>query len=284
MNGGLWGKVSVIIPAYNRGHIIANTIQSVLKQTYDDIEIIVVDDGSTDDTRAITNNIIETNVTRKRVVYVYQKNSGACAARNYGLMVSTGAFIQFLDSDDTIASDKIETQIKKMYADDTPCAIGDYAVTNEDGTITKEIMNNGDIHEYVARFRSVFISTPLIRRDSIPPGLQWNIRLARQQDMDFMFKYFLGINTWSYTPGFFSRYVMHSGEQISDSYHKGVQWSELIRSVKYFRRYNAVDDGTCMAYIKTLKKLRLIGMLTRLLKRMGLYAVVRKIVKKDHVL
>lgn len=77
--------ISVIIPSYNRARTIVNSVQSVLQQTYSNIEVIVVDDGSTDDTADLLQKIDD-----KRLKYVYQENAGACAARNKGIQISKG--------------------------------------------------------------------------------------------------------------------------------------------------------------------------------------------------
>lgn len=86
--------VSVVIPTYNRATYIRRAVDSVLAQTYRDFEIIVVDDGSEDDTNRILEDYAE------RVRYVFQDNAGPGAARNHGIRISTGAYLAFLDSDD----------------------------------------------------------------------------------------------------------------------------------------------------------------------------------------
>jgi glycosyltransferase involved in cell wall biosynthesis len=236
--GKMREKVSIIIPTFNRRDYIADAIMSILSQTYDVIEILIIDDGSTDNTKQVIDNIIARNSTNKNIYYYYQNNAGACSARNRGLMLSTGTFIQFMDSDDIIDPEKISKQVEQIMINNTPCAICDFAVVDMMGKIIKKVKNNNDILGYVENFRSVFISSPLIRKDSIPPGLQWDINLKRQQDMDFLFKYFLTIDAWSYTPGFYSKYRMHEGEQISKTYDKGVQYGELVKSMKDYVRYN----------------------------------------------
>ena len=100
-------KVSVIIPTFNYGKYIEKAIDSVLSQTYKDFEIIVVDDGSTDNTK----EIIETKY-KDKVRYFYQENKGAPAARNRGIKESNGKYIGFLDADDFFLENKIEEQIK----------------------------------------------------------------------------------------------------------------------------------------------------------------------------
>ena len=98
-------KVSVIIPAYNGELYISDAIESVLAQTYRDYEIIVVDDGSTDDTSKIV------QAYGDRVHYIYQENQGVAAARNQGIKVSTGKYIAFLDQDDFFLEDKLSEQV-----------------------------------------------------------------------------------------------------------------------------------------------------------------------------
>jgi glycosyltransferase involved in cell wall biosynthesis len=101
-------KVSVIIPTFNRGHLIDNAIQSVLNQTFRDFEIIVVDDGSTDNTREVVSKY------KDKVVYIFQENCERSSARNKGIKQSSGQFITFLDSDDLYLSDKLKVQVESM--------------------------------------------------------------------------------------------------------------------------------------------------------------------------
>lgn len=102
-------EVSVIIPTYNRSQIVKETIGSVLAQTLEDLEIIVVDDGSTDDTR----NVIEA-FTDRRVKYFYKTNGGPANARNYGLSKARGEYIGFLDSDDLWPKNYIEVMVSHL--------------------------------------------------------------------------------------------------------------------------------------------------------------------------
>lgn len=102
-------KVSVIIPAYNCEHYIKDTVESVLSQTYEDIELIIIDDGSTDRTREIVKRF------GSKVEYVYQdKNVGPSATRNRGIEQAKGKYIAFLDHDDVWMPNKIEEQIKLL--------------------------------------------------------------------------------------------------------------------------------------------------------------------------
>jgi glycosyltransferase involved in cell wall biosynthesis len=101
--------VSVIIPIYNSANHLRETVQSVLNQTWKNIEIIMVDDGSTDDSYAIANTLVNTQIKLFR-----QTNKGASAARNLGLNNAQGDYIQYLDADDLLSPAKIETQINAL--------------------------------------------------------------------------------------------------------------------------------------------------------------------------
>lgn len=106
------GRVSVIIPTYNYGHYISDALDSILDQDFPDIEIIVIDDGSKDNTKNILNGY------KHAVKYIYQENSGLSAARNIGIENSTGEFILFLDADDLLGEQLIKNQIE--FLNDNP--------------------------------------------------------------------------------------------------------------------------------------------------------------------
>jgi glycosyltransferase involved in cell wall biosynthesis len=100
-------EVSVIIPAYNSARFLAESIPTVLQQTFADFELLVVDDGSTDDTR----QVVASFECDARVRYVHQQNRGGAAARNTGIAHCTGKYIAFLDADDLWAPEKLQKQV-----------------------------------------------------------------------------------------------------------------------------------------------------------------------------
>lgn len=113
-------KVSVIIPLYNQKEYVSEAIESVLSQNYKNIELIVVNDGSTDNPDVILNEF------KDKLRVINQKNRGPSNARNTGLKNSSGEFVQFLDADDILAPEKIEEQMNfnlKVNADISYCEI-----------------------------------------------------------------------------------------------------------------------------------------------------------------
>ncbi|HQU91579.1 MAG TPA: glycosyltransferase family A protein [Pyrinomonadaceae bacterium] len=104
--------VSVVIPTYNYGRFIGEAVESVLAQTLLPVEVIVVDDGSTDETEGVVGSFAERGVR-----YVRQENAGVCAARNRGVAESSGELIAFLDADDIWEPTKLERQVAKFVED-----------------------------------------------------------------------------------------------------------------------------------------------------------------------
>lgn len=95
---------SIIIPSFNRAPIINRAVQGVLDQTFQDFEILIVDDGSSDNTK----EILQVFTSDNRIKYIFQNNAGACSARNTGAKQATGVFLVFLDSDDTVEKSWLE--------------------------------------------------------------------------------------------------------------------------------------------------------------------------------
>jgi glycosyltransferase involved in cell wall biosynthesis len=137
--------VSIIIPAYNAEEYLAETIESALAQTWPQIEIIIVDDGSADNTVAITKRF-----ESDRVKICLQKNKGAAAARNRGLKEAKGQFVQFLDADDLLKADKIATQVKLLIEHNNAlsiCPVIHFDTTNREHLTTlKPSLNELDFY------------------------------------------------------------------------------------------------------------------------------------------
>ncbi|MHB1049229.1 MAG: glycosyltransferase family 2 protein [Bacteroidota bacterium] len=101
-------KVSVILCTYNRAALLPRAISSVLRQTYADWELIIIDDGSTDSTRSVVRKFIK---DEKRIRYFYQKNKGLAGARNEGMRKAMGDFLTFLDSDDAYHPEHLHRRV-----------------------------------------------------------------------------------------------------------------------------------------------------------------------------
>lgn len=182
-------KITVIIPTYNRAHLIKRSIDSVLNQTHKNIELIIMDDASTDNTEEVVKEIKD-----DRIKYIkLKKNSGACEARNIAIKKAEGKYIAFQDSDDVFRPEKLEKQLanmKKNKADLDFCKI---AVSIENSNLIipnekqeKEINKNKILDELC---RGNFISTQaiLVKTDCIKKYL-WDSKMPRYQDFDLVLR------------------------------------------------------------------------------------------------
>ena len=114
-------KVSIIVPIYNAEEYLPKCIDSLINQTYQNIEIILLNDGSTDNTQ----NIIA-SYKDKRIIAINKKNTGIADTRNEGIKKSTGEYIMFVDSDDYLELNSIELLIKKLEKDKSDIVMFNY--------------------------------------------------------------------------------------------------------------------------------------------------------------
>lgn len=178
-------RVSVIIPTYNRAGMVKESIDSVLSQTYPNIELIVVDDGSTDDTREILATYGD------QIVTVFQNNGGAGKARNAGLKIATGDLIAFLDSDDYYLPDKIRLEAEYLDAHpDADVVLCGFRFVDEELN-SSIIYNDFDVSNLVSQILWKDIgglfppNLPLFRREILEKVEGFDERLKMREEQDF---------------------------------------------------------------------------------------------------
>ncbi|MDJ0798528.1 MAG: glycosyltransferase family 2 protein [Calothrix sp. MO_167.B12] len=167
--------VSIIINCFNQGCYLERSVKSVLSQTFKDIECLIVDDGSSDNTREVAEALISLD---SRIKYFHQENGGLPAARNFGLQKSQGEWIQFLDADDWIHEDKIRFQLNHLSRDKTSSGIVLYSDY-------ERVVFNGD-NQIIARQENIIgelTTDELIQRLLIPDFLVKSPHPALQQAM-----------------------------------------------------------------------------------------------------
>jgi glycosyltransferase involved in cell wall biosynthesis len=185
MRGDILPQVSVIIPTYNRSELLQVAVESTLAQTYPNVEVIVVDDGSTDDTPSVMAQYAG------RVTYIKQANQGVAAARNRGTEAAAGKYINFLDDDDLFAPAKLEHQVQVL---DTRPEIGlvhcGYYYMDRDGNRLEKVtfLPGGSLRELVI-VDLIWSGAPLIRRQCLEQvglfdeKLPWRGQYAEDWDM-----------------------------------------------------------------------------------------------------
>jgi glycosyltransferase involved in cell wall biosynthesis len=179
--------VSVIIPTFNFGSYLREAVESVLRQTYPILELIIVDDGSTDDTESIAKSFASP------VRYLKQENSGVSAARNFGVANASGDLIAFLDADDSWVPEKVEKQMAR-YASDPEiglvhCGMREFdAVTGETTATNVEGEEGWVAADHLLFERSVINasgSVIMVRRDVFNEVSGFDHRLKNGEDWEF---------------------------------------------------------------------------------------------------
>ena len=154
------GKISVIIPVYNVCNYLDRCIQSVLTQTYKDLEIILVDDGSTDESGKLCDIYKERD---ERIIVIHQKNQGVSCARNAGINIASGEYIGFVDADDYIEKNMYEELSSKIYFGN---------VKNEIIVCSFNRINNNEKRVFTYRINDgVYSNNVLIRQLLEPDGI-----------------------------------------------------------------------------------------------------------------
>lgn len=187
--------ISIIIPTFNRARTIERSILSILDQTYQDFEIIIVDDNSQDETEAIVRGIND-----KRIKYIkHERNLGANAARNTGIRAAKGEFIAFQDSDDKWHDNKLEIQLKALKdhnSDIVTCSYNRYKNELVD-IMPKEIIKDNEIKKRLLYGSFISTQTVLGKREcftneefdeSLPRFQDWElmIRLSQKYNIHFI--------------------------------------------------------------------------------------------------
>ena len=177
---------SVIIPTYNRERVIGKTIQSVLNQTNQDFEIIVVDDGSKDNTRAAV-----AGFNSKKITYYYQQNQGAQVARNFGLSKAKGEYVCFLDSDDLWLPTFLEEIYKAFQHDGEVGCVYCWLGSMENGQILTGIKYNLSGYIYRDALKQGYITQPsglMIKKRCFDVIGTWDESFCASQDDDICFR------------------------------------------------------------------------------------------------
>jgi glycosyltransferase involved in cell wall biosynthesis len=179
--------VSVIIPAHNGEQFVAQAVESVLKQTYRSIELIVINDGSTDGTAKALRSYLPA------IRYVEQQNCGVAMARNRGLAMAKGEFIAFLDQDDWLTADKLAVQMARLATDMTLGIIhSSWHIGDEQGCIRATIapwqtLPTLDLADWVL-WKPVFLGAMLFRRNWLMRSGGFDPRWQQTSDVDLILR------------------------------------------------------------------------------------------------
>lgn len=210
--------VSIIIPCYNASRWIAEAIDSCLWQTYSNIEIIIIDDGSTDNSLEIIQSYAQKN---NNIIWRRIPHTGGNHARNVGLSICKGDYIQFLDADDYILPEKIQRQVDFLEFTGTDVVYGDwrhqYHYSNGSHTLgdIKITGQQTDILESLLGAWWVAVAALLYTRKAIERSDGWDETLNTAQDRDFFISVVMRGAFVVYQPGCYSIYRRYGNVTVS---------------------------------------------------------------------
>lgn len=200
--------ISVIVPTYNYSNFVEKCINSVLEQTYQKIEVIVVDDGSTDDTLTVLQKFED------RVLIYSQENMGVSAARNAGMQLAKGEYIAFLDADDWWAPSKVEKQMIAMIKSKSNISYSFYVASNLEGhtvPVTSPELNGVLGSQYLRTPLTSPIPLPcsnaIVKREQIGENA-FNTKLSNSADWEFFARVSIGAHIIC-IPEFLTYYRIH---------------------------------------------------------------------------
>jgi glycosyltransferase involved in cell wall biosynthesis len=181
-------RVSVIIPTYNRASLLREAVESVLGQKHADLELVIVDDGSADDTRSVVGAFSD-----ERIRYFYKDNGGLSSACNFALRRITGEHVAYLDSDDMWPSDYLETMLKNFdlrsdYGAAYTRVVELYPDDKQRELSSPERNRSGPITQHLFGLGPCLMPSATCSRRSVWAGVWWDEALKRSNDFDVLLR------------------------------------------------------------------------------------------------
>ncbi len=256
--------VSIIVPLYNRASLISETIDSLIKQSYDNIEIIIVDDGSTDNSFDIAFSYIENNRKIKVVRRPSNLPKGANTCRNLGLSMARGQFIKWIDSDDLLSPIAIEVQLNNLISSNADVSIcrsmkfvqkdkhGEKIFLSEWGKIdTYPSIDNFSNYQFIWHTCSGLWDVRFLKK-----GLFWDEDLKNSQEWLFHLQsIIIGVKV-SVLDDFLSYVRIHEDNMSNKSNKKGIYYyHECLARYKAVKSLLSNNHNDIKVYKKLLKKI-----------------------------
>ncbi len=246
-------KLSVIIPVYNTEKYLKRCLDSIVTQSYRNLEIILVDDGSTDNSLQICNSYAKQD---SRITVIHKENGGVSSARNTGMKVATGEYIIFCDSDDFLGKKAYETVISLSAQDSADIAIFGMAHENKHGEfipycqsgikcqfsqseMIKNLLEN--------RFYTCSMNDKVFRRELLT-GIKWDEKISHNEDLLFLYQVMKKCEKASYISEAYYFYCANDGSAVHSKFsHKKMS---MIDVWDYLLADNKNVDYVCTQFVR----------------------------------
>ena len=245
-------KVSIIVPVYNGSKVLPRCVESILNQDFTDFELLLIDDGSKDDSFKIMSSYAEKD---PRVISIHKENGGVSSTRNTGLSLAKGKYIQFVDVDDFLPFDSVKMMVREMEDNDVQMVIGDFYRMVQD-----KVSQKGSIHKGGIITRNSYADSMMLSPADFYYGVLWNkmyrkdildkynIRMDDNisfcEDMIFNLEYLLHVNNIFVVKAPVYYYVLTEGSLVE----KNMNLESIIKMktsvVKYYSDFyqNILDE------------------------------------------
>ena len=233
-------KVSIIVPIYNVEKYLPKCLDSLVNQTLDDIEIILVNDGSTDNSGIIAKQYYENH--KNKIKYLEKENGGLSDARNFGIPYATGEYIAFLDSDDYIEIDSYKQMYEKAKEEDADYIECDFIWEYPNKQIIDKRLSYNNKQEMLTNVRVVAWNKLIKREIIIKNNLKFPKGL-RYEDIEFTYKLIPLLNKVSYIDKPFIHYVQRNNSIANVQNEKTADIFAILENVeKYYIEKNLYNE------------------------------------------
>jgi glycosyltransferase involved in cell wall biosynthesis len=233
-------KVSVVIPTYNCAVYIAKAIESALNQTSQNIEIVIVDDGSTDNTREVVRNYED----KYSIKYIYQENKGVAEARNRGILAAKGEYIAYVDADDELDEQMITKCLQRIENDNTEWCVTDILRIESYGNGIKKEIFKTDLPknlEYGILEHDFSRRSPFFRKKTLVDIGLYDKTLLTREDWDMNIRLIRGGIRFSYVPEPVYIYKIRKSGLMKSA--KKKSYDSTLRLLKKHHK-NLADEGS----------------------------------------
>lgn len=245
-------KVSIIMASYNSAALIKESILSVLAQSYDNFELLIIDDASTDNSLEVINKIKNTDKRIKLIAL--ENNQGAAVSRNKGIENAEGQYIAFLDSDDLWLPEKLEKQISFMQQKNLAFSYTYYKKIDDKGQSLNQIVKSPRQVNYKTMLKANFIGCLTVIYDSAKLGKQYFPLLRKRQDYALWLKILKQIDFGYCLPEILSQYRVRS-HSISHSKFDNLKYNwKLYRKIEQFNPLKSLYYLSWNIFIKLFRK------------------------------
>ncbi len=227
--------VSVIIPTYNRAELLKEAIFSVYEQSYRPIECIVIDDGSTDNTKVICNEFTLRISSHFKFLYLFQTKSGVQVARNLGTAHANGQFVQYLDSDDLLYKNKLKDQVNYLESNHKADGVfGDINLgTLNEFRLNKLYKSSNLIEQILSLEGCIQNHSILYRKNDKFRNQFWDTSIKKCQEIDFQIQGLFQNATYDYLPTLCGLWRTHNGPRVMSSLN-------IIHLIEFYKKQERI--------------------------------------------